>query len=64
MQMVTEDTSNRGSTSKGIMLFSLFSMVFGIFLGMMRDLFARRIEPVEPDRVASRMAAELEERTA
>ena len=64
MQMASENHSNRGSTSKGIMLFSLFSIAFGIFWGMMRDLFAGRNESVEPDRVALRMAAEMEERTA
>ena len=63
MQIVTENTANSDSTSKGIMLFSLFSMVFGIFWGMTRDIIARRIESVEPDRAAPRMAVELEERT-
>ena len=64
MQMITENSSNRGSTSRGLMLFSHISMVVGIFWGLMRDLFARRIESVEPERVAPRMAGELEERTA
>lgn len=63
MQMVTKNTSSRGSTSKVLMLFSLFSMASGIFWGRMRDLFGYHVESVEPDRIAPRVAAELEERT-
>ena len=63
MQMFTENTSSRGSTSRGFLLFSLIAMVMGIFWGMMRDLFTRRVEPDEPNRGSRRVAAELGERT-